>query len=275
MNSKSILVFFGIAWFLFSCSAKREAIKTKNHPERHSSRFLLKELHQNEFQFTQMNMKAAITVKDSGKRSSFHANLRVKKDSAIWISIEPMFGIELARVLITKDTVLFIDRIHRHYFAGNFDFINNKFNIDIDYNTFQSILMGNSIPFDENEKVRSAIDSDAYYLSTIKRRKYRKVVEKDKDKRIRREAQEIQILWLAMHTYKIKKLMLSDFNAHQSMTINYGDYQKVDDQLFPSQLNVNIKADKSLDIKIDYTKLVRNKPKHMVFNIPEKYVRIQ
>ena len=60
---------------------------------------------------------------------SFNANLRICKDSAIWMSISPALGIEVARVLIDKDSVRFINRLNSTYFKGGFAYLNKCFRL--------------------------------------------------------------------------------------------------------------------------------------------------
>src|ERR1051325_619331 len=57
-----------------------------------------------QFNFTWLTAKAEVEY--AGNQSdpeTFDINLRMKKDSAIWLSITPLLGIEVARVLITRD----------------------------------------------------------------------------------------------------------------------------------------------------------------------------
>ena len=68
-----------------------------------------------EFDFNYLSAKAEVSYTDkSGETSSFDINLRICRDSAIWISITPLLGIEVARVLIRHDSVIVLDRIHKN-----------------------------------------------------------------------------------------------------------------------------------------------------------------
>ncbi len=45
----------------------------------------------------------------------------MEKDKAIFLSVAPFLGIEVARVLITPDTVKFINRLQSRFFVGDIE----------------------------------------------------------------------------------------------------------------------------------------------------------
>ena len=62
-----------------------------------------------------LGMKLDVQVKGAGQSDSFKASVRLARDSAIWMSISPALGVEVARILLTPDTVMFISKIpHTH-----------------------------------------------------------------------------------------------------------------------------------------------------------------
>ena len=175
-----IPIFIGL--FLYACKPQENKIKVKVKVNHRSTKFLVKKLIEKEFKFNTLSGKAAVTY-DSEKKTSFKTHLRIKKDSAIWMSITPILGIEMARVLITKDSVKIISRVDKEYFIGDFEYINKLFNVDLDYQMLEALLTGNSLDFEQNDKIRSSIDrkKNKYYISTEKKRKVRKEIKKEKN----------------------------------------------------------------------------------------------
>lgn len=264
--------------FFYSCKAPKEVEKIKL--EHHTTKELLEHLETNELKFESLSTKADITYTDD-KSTSFKANLRIRKDSAIWLSITPALGIEMARVLITTDSVLFMDRIHNKYFAGDFAFINKMFDVDLDYSMLEALLVGNSIDFEKNEKIRTSIDrkKDYYYIGTEKKRKVKKDIKKEKEV-IKNQS---QILWVYPETFKIAELLLFDPEKDQSLTGVFSNHKSVSNgeesieqnQLFPFNLNFVVESKKNLKIDVEYGKVTLNKELNLSFKIPEKYEQIQ
>ena len=76
-------------------------------------------------------------------------------------------AIEGARVILTCDSVKFMDRIHKEYFVGGYDTLRKMLNIDdLDFEMLQSLLVGNSVEFyEEEEKLKPGMDrNDCKYL---------------------------------------------------------------------------------------------------------------
>lgn len=265
-----LVVVFGT--FIFSCKVQ-EKDNVKIKIKTRSPKFLIKNLKANEFHFETVSAKASVAIIDSsGKKTSFKTHVRIRKDSVIWMSISRL-SIEAARVIITKDTVKFLNRINKEYFIGDFSYINRIFGTDLDYQMMEALLIGNSLDFDEDERLNSRVDrkKELYYLSTVKKRKVNKELKKDKDK-IKREG---QVLWLDPMTFKVKELLLSSPENHRSLGGSYSDYREVDSQLVPFDIRFILKSRTSNAVEVKYSKLTSGKKLSFPFKISSKYVQIK
>lgn len=272
MNSSYLVKYF-IFFFiitLFACKTTEELIKPKI--EHRSTKELIDLLDSNEFNFTTLSAKAQIEYIDE-KSTSFKVHLRIQKDSAIWVSITPLLGIEMARVLITQDSVVFMNRVKSEYFKGDFEYINKMFNVDLDYETLQTLLIGNSLEFEKNEKVRTSLDrkKNLYYIGTEKKRKVKKDLRKDKEKL----KEQTQIIWLSPENMKIVELLVRDPERDQSLDVYFTEHKLIDNQLFPYHLQFNIQAKKNLTLNVDYNKVSLDKDLSFSFKIPSKYEQVQ
>jgi len=267
------IFFIGIS--LFSCKVQeRENVKVKIKIRSRSPKFLVKKLKENEFTFNTISAKASTALIDSaGKKKSFKTHIRIKKDSAIWMSITPLLGIEMARVVITKDSLKFLNRASKEYFIGDFNYINKLFGANLDYQMLEALLVGNSLEFEENERVRSRVDrkKDLYYLSSEKKRRVIKELKTDKEK-IKKDA---LVLWLDPSTFKIKELLWSSPTTKRSLSGFYSDYREIETQLVPYKLHFNLESKTSTNIEVKYTKFSVGKSLTFPFKISSKYVQIK
>jgi len=266
------LLIVSLSLFVFSCKVQ-EKDNVKIKIKTRSPKFLVKKLKNSEFQFETISGKAAVVVIDSvGKKTSFKTHLRIRKDSIIWMSITS-YRLEAARVIITKDSVKVINRINKEYFIGDFSYINRAFGTDLDYQMMEALLIGNSLDFDEDERINSRVDrkKDLYYLSTIKKRKVKKELKKDKEK-IKSEA---QVLWLDPMTFKVKELLLSSPESHRSLTAVYSDYRDIDEQLMPFDISFMLKSKTLNAVEVEYSKCSSGKSLSYPFKISSKYVQIK
>lgn len=140
----------------------------KENTDYKSTRTLIANLKKNEFKFSFLSAKFTTEAFIDSNTISFNVNLRMQKDSAIWMTINlPLIGIEVARVMITKDSVKFVNRANSSYFVGDYNYINKLLRSELDFLMIQALLVGNSIDFyEEDDKLRSGIDNHKY-LSLI------------------------------------------------------------------------------------------------------------
>ena len=88
-----------------------------------------------------VGMRLDVTVDADGQRESFKASVRMARDSAIWMSISPALGVEVARIMLEPDTVLFVSKIpgNKFYYAGNYDALGEWADTPLAFEDLQSI----------------------------------------------------------------------------------------------------------------------------------------
>lgn len=80
-------------------------------------------------------------IKVTGSQTlSSGMQMRMIRDKAIYISVRPMLGIEVAKLVVTTDSVLVVDKYHKRYVAEPLSLITNG--IPITVGTLQDIFLG-------------------------------------------------------------------------------------------------------------------------------------
>lgn len=258
--------------FVSSCKTKQPTVK---QPEKcnlvfKSAKYLTTNHKKNEFHFDQMNAKLNAEAKVDSTFHSFTISLRIHKDSIIWMSISKL-GIEGARTLITGDSVYFVNRLDKTYFKGDFTYLSNLLNTQLDFELLQSLLIGNSVEYyDEEEKIKSGVSQCQYLLGTIRKNKLKKVITKGKD--LKEPAQSI---YIDPQTFKITKILLHEFNPDRNFGASFSKFENADStQSFPYHIDYQIRAQKEIDIAVDYVKVTLNEPLTFPFKIAENYQQI-
>lgn len=269
---KLFIVCFLSLFVFSSCKQQQKITATKNKCilDYKNAKTLTTNLKSNEFCFNRLNAKLSVETIIDSSFSSFTISLRMKKDSVIWMSISKL-GIEGARVLMTKDSVKFFNRMESKYFKGDFTFISKLLNTPLDFEMVQSLLVGNSVAFyNEDEKIKPGVDNCQYTLGTIRKYKLRKVMEKGKE--LKEPAQSI---YMIPETFKIARILFYEFTPDRSFDARFSDYAAIDStQLFPLQMNYYIKAQKNVTIDIHYIKPRVDEEQSFPFKIPDNYEQI-
>lgn len=257
----------------YGCKTREKVRITGELPrlENKSTRTLIELMKKNEFTFNTMSAKMNVDAEFNGQNNSFVATIRCRKDSAIWISISPALGIEVARLLVTKDSVKLRNSLKKTYFAGDYNYLEKLLNTDLDYDMVEALLLGNSVSFyDEDEKLRSASILGNYILSTIRKRKLKKVLQRNEMTK-----DMAQIIWLEPVNYRIDKISFSDPQTNRSFIALYSDLQKTDSLYLPMKGRFEVHAEKMATISFEYSKVTLNTPQTFPFSIPESYERKQ
>ncbi len=269
LNYLLILVFL-FSTVGISCKIKRtikEPIKEEG-PE-----YLFRKLKENEFQFTDLSLRFDAEITIDKKTNSFKGNIKIHKDSLIWISINPMFGIEAFRLFFTTDSVKMLNKLNNTYFIGDYSMVNSMFSTPFDLDMIQALITGNDFSYYENDIFKAGIDGGMYKLTTMGRRKLKKYVKNQLDN----EKILIQDIWLDPLSFRIQRQLWKEIkNNNSKMMFSYDVFTPADNgQTFPGQLNCEITAEKNISLKIIYSKVLVNKPFDFVFHIPENYKPIQ
>lgn len=65
--------------------------------------------------FDRMESKVNINIKTGRGSNSLAARVKIQKDSCLWVSLQPFLGIEVGRLLLTKDSVFLMNRLRKSY----------------------------------------------------------------------------------------------------------------------------------------------------------------
>lgn len=269
----------------FSCKNKKKMQKTENpvaevdtaggkcRLDFKSARALTRYIKENEFKFDWVSAKANVQSRVDDKEESFDIRLSIRKDSALLVSIQYLLGLQVAKVLITKDSVKFVNYIQKTYFKGDFNYINELLNADLDFELVQAVLFGNSAEYQEDEtKLKPVTDRQNchYLLSTERKRRLRKIQTGSSDLK-----DAMQILTLNPENYKILKNEFTEPSTNRMFIANYSEFTQKDSVYAPYHVDIDIVAQKKANIKIEYVRIEKNTPQKLSLNIPAKYDPIQ
>lgn len=274
MNRKTILHFHIYILLLLSvfvtaaCSTSKRTIKAPLKEQ--GADYLFENLKKNELKYDFLSAKFSAIFSQNKKNTSFSGQIRIQRDSLIWISISPAFGIEMVRVLITNDSIKYMNRIDKSYFTSNFDYINTIINSTLDYDMLQSFLTGNDFSFYENSSFKAGIDNHEYKLITTNRRKLKKYVRNNKETSI-----PLQNIWLNPETFKINRVMIKELVQNGRKLEGVYEYSLNDGQLMPSSVRFDLETIENKNtIEVDYSKITITDQLDFPFRIPEKYSRV-
>jgi hypothetical protein len=266
----SIFYFLFSIFSLSSCSSQKKAFKAPIKEE--GAEYLFNKLKEHELKFTWFNAKFSAEYKNKGETRSFDGQLRILRDSVIWLSFTPALGIEVMRIMITQDSVKFINRMNNTYFIGDYRIVNDFLNTNIDFDILQSFLIGNDLSFYENGKFKASLDNNQYKLSTAERTKLKKFVRSNLENyRIL-----IQNIWIDPETFKISRADVKEIRKENiKLEASYSEYVKMEEQLFPNKMAFDISADNRIQVQVQFNRISINAAQQFPFKIPQSYKQVR
>ena len=245
--NKRILLFTSLIFLFTSC--KKDLFQF-NYSEK-------KRLKIEELEFDYLQAKSKLKYDDGIQNFSANANIRIREDSLIWISISST-GVEVIRSIIQKDSIFVIDRINKEYREFSFDSLQRAYNISIDYDMVQGVLIGN----------------------LIKARKNNDKILKDEDFFILRQNSDNLTIenFVNSKTMKIEKVNVKEAPSESSMEIKYEDFQMNNEILIPYKNSVFLTYNRNNSelishLNINFSRVVINEKKiKFPFNVPNRYV---
>lgn len=255
----------GIMILLFaSCSSKKKLLKEaelKSENElvvkdntREAKKNTLRNLLLTNLDYTTFSGKAKMRL-DLGKDNyDVTSNIRIEKDRKIWISVTATLGIEVARLLITPDSVQILNKFEGEYIVKPFDYLYRFASPDLTFGNLQDLLLANLSTnlLSDIDRVNFSQDPSSVQL----------------DGRLN----ELDFLYKLNNNNRPYQFRLSQPAKRQLLEANYGEYAVAADQEFPMLLKLII-SDGRQEIKtqINFNKVTFNEPVEMPFSVSSRY----
>lgn len=276
-NIINFVLVAGVIIITLSCESTRMFSSRKIKPM--STRKIYNNVLTNHLDYESLSLKFTLNVKSPKKKETFHGNLRIRKDSIIWISLRFMIGTEYVRVMLSPDSVKLLNRLNTSYFTYDYDYFKKLFATDLGYYSLQSILTNHLFiyPFMDNmdneiKHYKSSVDKKLYKLESIKGRKLKKYQKKDFLNMV-----IDQKIFVHSDDFKVNKIFIKDYKHARELNLEYSEYTNIDSQNIPKEISIElINSEDKFNINLKCSKITINKKDlSYSFRIPEKYNKIK
>jgi hypothetical protein len=229
MRNKTLL-YIGLMLFLVRCSTSGRLITDSPRlPEGAGERYQMAVDRNNSFSaLTVRNINIKLETPDLTNR--LNGAIKMKKDSAILISLRAPLGIELSRILYTRDSVKMVDRQNKTVHISDYQNLSGLLPLELDYPTLQVIFSGNipdhyqTLDFTEPGTYKEKTSREAYlgtYAAPVSSR------------------QRNFYGWIFSDIIRPSFLVFYKENSVEQLKIHYGEYEQVGSQYFPEKVEIS------------------------------------
>lgn len=191
-----------------------------------------------------------------GKQPDFVANIRMLKDSLIWVSLGNDIGIEGIRILISKDSIKIMDKLANTYQVRPLSHIQELSQIPFAFADIQNLLVGNPIFFNKDSISAYTSNANGYTLLSY--------------------ASLFKNLLSIGTDFSIQKSKLDDNDPTLNRTCDliYDNYEDKKGVPFSTLRQITISQQNKLDVQLRFRDYKFNEELNYPFTIPKKFKRI-
>ena len=200
---------------------------------------------------------------NAGKSFSSSIQMRMVRDQAIYISLRPVLGIEVGKLLTTADSLYAVDKVHKRYIAEKVSLLTAG--IPVSVSDVQDIFLGR--PFiigngtlgeGNSSQVSTVADGNGITLTANEHyRGYRYAFAYDKSSRI------------------VSLNIIPEKSATATYQVKYGDVNNTQAGNIAHTIKVNATFDKrKLDFALTYKGIDWNGNVKIDRNLPDGYTRM-
>jgi hypothetical protein len=211
-----------------------------------------------EIDFEYLQGKARMVLRDANKERDVKANVRIRKDSVIWMTFS-VIGVQGGKALINEDSITIVSNVDKEYYVFDYAELSKRYNFNIDFNVIQSAMLGNLISPRKPED--DVVRETSFFL-------------------LKQNSGTVNVAnYINAASMKIEKVEMKEGNTSNSLVINYSNFQPLSNKLFPYNGTISLfyktlSGVLNTTVIFEYNKAeVGDKELKFPFNIPKRYVR--
>jgi hypothetical protein len=218
----------------------------------------------NELNYTSLALNFVGNYDSNNSEIPIKGTIRIKKNDFIWISLRPVAGIEIARVLLTNDSIHFLDRMKKEYISDDYSLIESIYGMEMDYNTLQALLTNTLFTYPPGNSI------DQYFVL-----KDEGVTKSFNASGIYKGNNLSHTITFSSDNWYIIQTFVKILDSGKEIKIKYEKFKQISKRKFPESISVIINnTGNESNINFDYKSIDINKNFSRQFTIPESYKKV-
>ena len=247
---------FLLVFLLLSCKAKKAFVAENSSNNELTSENIIEKHYNDKMNFSTLYIKSNASYKDGKQSQNVTAEIKVKKDEKILISIR-FLGITMAKALITPNEVKYYEKINGSYFEGNYAALSRWLGTDLDFQKVQNMLIGEAIDDLKGAKFETSIEDNLYKLSS------------------NTDENTSKTFYFENNNYRIKKQAITQATQGRMLQVSYPERKEASEAFLPLRIAIEaIQNSETTNININYNTISFNEDLSFPYSVPESYERI-
>lgn len=253
MKSSHFLIFFFL--LVLGTACKSPTFLSKKTNKNSSARELVDHLVKNQVKAEWMYARAKVRYDDKYQGFGASATIQLRKDSVLWMNIKK-FGLEVARVQITPDSIYILDRINNEYYIEGLEYLEKSYNMPASFATLQALILGNPVFFNTGELTAARKDPFVHLNGKGERFESNYVLDATR--------------------LLLRSMSFGELQTDRKLDYELEDYRPASDNQnfsYIRKLDLDSQETGRSSVEIKLNKVEFDVPKSIRFEIPERYTR--
>lgn len=248
---------------LAGCKSSRQ-LKTVDATGVKAHNEFFRAMEESSLHFLTMTARLNVDLEASGETLSSRVDLKMVKDSAFQLSVQPLLGIEIFRIELTRDTIKVLDRMNKRYMVENYEKLRGQTPIEFNFYNLQALFTNHLFIPGERE-----VDRKHYSRFKLRQEGPRAEIRAT-------DAMGLIYTFLADGEEKLLSTHVVDESDRYALNWDYADFRLVEGQPFPMAMDARVMRDgRSVGgLRLYYSRVQLDQPVAMEFSIPAKYERV-
>ncbi len=195
--------------------------------------------------------KADAEYKDAQFEVTLDIEVQALRDQYIWLNARAMGLLNVARIIIRPDSIRIIDLQRKLYISASYNFMRSFTSAPIQFEQLQNMVWGNAM-FDPKLPAAS-LDSFSKVITILM------------------ELGATQQVSVYNDQLKTQVVSLTEQARNRQMTVNYGNFLRLENNSFPQQIIINIQGEKKLGCKFTLNNFATELKREPQFVVPKSY----
>ncbi len=225
-NTYRMFWILAIALVMAGCKTTKQSVAVIADPD--GNAILLEKMLESTPWFGTMDIKKmTVNVNLGGSNYSSPASFKLIRDSVLYLSVTPFFGVEMFQVRANAREIIVIDKMRGVYYQTDYQYLRNRFGIDISFKLIQHLITNHPFIYGDYEinpqSFRQKIVNEKIILQTVK-------------------SEHLQETFLT-NDFRVARVTIVTDDQSMEFAAEYGDFKNQDGLNFPYSASFQTKSE--------------------------------
>lgn len=206
--------------------------------------------------YTTFSGKARVHYEGKDQEQDFAASIRMERGKKIWVSITALGLVEVARLQITPDTIILINRLKKEVTILPFSEAGKLLPLSVDFLTLQGLLIGDVLHPSPQRPVGIVIGAEGFGLLSRDTNYQQSVLFSSSDSTLRQQQ------------------IIGGGGNKTTLLMQYDEYERTAERAFAKGRKINAQDSASHNyIELNFNTADFDQPVDFNFSIPSRYTQ--